>query len=414
MPLILPSRRTFCTRAILALLGAPTVLRAATGIQTAQPHLNPIHPNVASIDHDRILAAANALLDTPPTPLTTFHSPHSPATPNDFYSEPDDLAAPSSPAFTAHRDALFTLSRTVATLTAASVLTQTTQPDPRYATHAADHLRAWFLTPATRMNPNLQYGQRTPKASPGHFNGNFKGLVETIPLAEVAQSIPFLASSSALTPDELSTLRAWFADYLKWLTEDPLATLARDQKDHHGSSWLLQSAACAHLTATGLTSDDSNLNLLRHRFRTVTLRAQLHATGKFPNEVATPNPYRNSLFNLDLLSAACDLLSTRFESVWDYELQDGPGMRTAIAFHAPFIANRSSWPYPADAAHFTDLPGRRISLLLAGRAYSYPQYTEEWQSLPPIPDTAPAEIRRSDPLSQPLLWVTHPKPVPLT
>ena len=278
---------------------------------------------------------------------------HSPATPNDFYSEPDDLAAPSSPAFTAHRDALFTLSRTVATLTAASVLTQTTQPDPRYATHAADHLRAWFLTPATRMNPNLQYGQRTPKASPGHFNGNFKGLVETIPLAEVAQSIPFLASSSALTPDELSTLRAWFADYLKWLTEDPLATLARDQKDHHGSSWLLQ-------------------------------------------------------------SAACDLLSTRFESVWDYELQDGPGMRTAIAFHAPFIANRSSWPYPADAAHFTDLPGRRISLLLAGRAYSYPQYTEEWQSLPPIPDTAPAEIRRSDPLSQPLLWVTHPKPVPLT
>ena len=243
-------------------------------------------------------------------------------------------------------------------------------------------------------------------------NGNFKGLVETIPLAEVAQSIPFLASSSALTPDELSTLRAWFADYLKWLTDDPLATLARDQKDHHGSSWLLQSAACAHLTATGLTSDDSNLNLLRHRFRTVTLRAQLHATGKFPNEVATPNPYRNSLFNLDLLSAACDLLSTRFESVWDYELQDGPGLRTAIAFHAPYIANRSSWPYPADAAHFTDLPGRRISLLLAGRAYSYPQYTEEWQSLPPIPDTAPAEIRRSDPLSQPLLWITRPKPTP--
>jgi hypothetical protein len=409
MPHTPPTRRTFCIRTTLALLGAPALLRAETGIQTAQPHLNPIHPNVAAVDHDRILTAANALLDTQPIPITSLRSPHSPASPNDFYSEPDDLPS----AFTVHRDALFTLSRTVATLTAAYVLTaEHDLKAPRYATLAADHLRTWFLTPATRINPNLQYGQRTPNTAPGHFNGSFKGLIEAVPLAEVAQSIPFLASSSALTSDELTTIHTWFADYLKWLLEDPLALLARDQKDHNGSGWLLQATACAHLTATGLTSDDTTLNTLRHRFRTVTLRAQVHATGKFPQEVASPNPYRNSLFNLDLLTAACDLLSTRFESVWDYELQDGPGLRTAIAFHAPYIANRSSWPYPADAAHFTDLPGRRTSLLLAGRAYSYPQYTEEWQSLLPIPDTAPAEIRRSDPLSQPLLWITRPKPTP--
>jgi len=125
--------------------------------------------------------------------------------------------------------------------------------------------------------------------------------------------------------------------------------------------------------------------------------------------VTTAAPYRNSLFNLDMLCAACDLLSTRFESAWEFELQDGPGMRAAIAFHYPFLANRSKWPYPADDVFFTDLPGRRPALLLAGRAFVQPEYTQLWRSLAPIAADAPGVILRSLPVQQPLLWVARPK-----
>jgi hypothetical protein len=416
------SRRSFCATAAAAVLRGPALLRAQAS-QT--PPLSPTHPNVAAIDHDRILAAADPLLLLPPAPLTAFPAPRSPGKMNDFYSEPEayypdptsatapwkefPTRVPNAAAFTAHRDAVHTVSVEVATLTAAFVLTS----DTRYSQKAAEHLRAWFLTPATRMTPDLRFGQRIPNSPPGRFEGRFEGILETVPFAEVAQAIPFLASSGSLSEAELTGLHGWFAAYLQWLTEAPLAGLARDQKDHHGSSWLLQCAAYARLNAAGLTSDDATLSQLRHHFHSVTLRAEIHATGNFPHEVTTAAPYRNSLLNLDMLSAACDLLSTRFESAWEFELQDGPGMRAAIAYHAPFIANRAKWPYPADDVFFTALPGRRVALLLGGRAFAQADYSELWRSLTPIPADAPGVILRSLPIRQPLLWVARPKPVVL-
>jgi hypothetical protein len=420
-----PSRRRFCVTAATAALAHVPALLKAQSVIPGQPggQLSPTHPNVAAIDHDRILAAAEPMLALPPTPLTTFPAPRSQGTPNDFYSEPDDYfpdpasatapwkesptREPNAAAFTPHRDAVYTFSTQVATLTAAFVLTS----EPRYSQKAAEHLRAWFLAPATRMTPSLRFGQRIPNAPTGRIEGRFEGILETVPFAEVAQAIPFLVSSGALSAEELTGIHAWFAAYLQWLTDSQLGGLARDQKDHHGSSWLLQCAAYARLNAIGLTSDDPTLNLLRHRFRTVTLRAQLHASGNFPHEVTTDAPFRNSLFNLDMLGAICDLLSTRFESAWEYELQDGPGMRAAIAYHFPFIADRAKWPYPADAAFFTALPGRRVALLLAGRAFAHAEYTQLWGSLTPISADAPGVILRSLPIRQPLLWVMRPKPV---
>jgi hypothetical protein len=183
-----------------------------------------------------------------------------------------------------------------------------------------------------------------------------------------------------------------------------LAGLARDDKSHHGSSWLLQAAASAHLNER----DDRPLTALRHQFKSATIRAQITADGVFPHELTTANPYRNSLFNLDMMAATCLLLSTRFESVWDYDLQDGPGMRAVIARHYPFILNRGMWPYPADVTHFSDLPLRRPSLLFAARAYNRPEYADLWTRLPP--DTTIPELQCTFPIRQPLLWITRPKP----
>ena len=51
--------------------------------------------------------------------------------------------------------------------------------------HAEQHLRAWFITPATRMNPNLRYAQ----AIHGRFTGRGTGIIDTIHLVEVARAI---------------------------------------------------------------------------------------------------------------------------------------------------------------------------------------------------------------------------------
>ena len=326
---------------------------------------------------------------------------------------------------------MFALGLQVPALAAAHLLTG----DARFAEHAVLLLRAWFVTAETRMTPRLDYGQssrqgsalskehatvvnnagfgaRVDPSSPA--GGTYAGIVETLPLVEVAQAIPFLAASEAMTEADLTAVHAWFAEYLRWLTEPQdsgprLGALARDRKDHHGSSWLLQAGAYSLLTAPdngAPKAEAKSMEELRHRFKTVTLRAQVSAEGTFPHELTSIASYRDSLFNLDLMAAICQLLSTRFESMWEYQLEDGPGMRGAIAYHFPFIADRGKWPFRADSAHFEELPGRRASLLFAARVYQRPEYAALWKTLPP--DPVDLEILRTIPIHQPLLWVRQP------
>ena len=404
------TRRIFCIEA------ATLLISPWLPAQSLHPQTSTARPDVAAIDHDRILGAAQSYLAQVPTPLTTLPCKRSPGSPQDFYSEAEDYwpdpAKPTGPyvqrsgppnpaAFTAHRDALLKLAIEVPTLAAAFVLTK----EERYAEHAIRHLRAWFVDPRTRMTPSLLYGQMIVPAK----EGRFEGILETVHLAEVAQAIPFLANAEAFTKADFDGLRSWFAAYLEWLNSSRLAGLARDQKNHHGSSWLLQEAAFSRLNlALNPNADDTPLSVLRHRYQTVTIRAQIAADGTFPHELTTANPYRMSLFNLDMLAACCLLLSTRFESAWEYELQDGPGMRAAMAQHFPYIQNRGAWPYVADAEYFGDLPLRQPSLLFAAHAYTRPEYADLWKTLPA--DTEIARLQRTFPIRQPLLWVTRSKP----
>jgi hypothetical protein len=431
------TRRVFCSTVAAfsgeaILLSSTRLLRALglSGQAPSSPPATPTRPDVAAIDHDRILAAAQNYLTEKPTPITSLPSPNSPGTPHDYYSEaepdPDPNAPPAKPGsaapappFTAHRDALFAMGLRVPALAAAGLLTA----DPQYSQHAALHLRAWFIDPATKMNPRLDYGHvpaisptttsttLTSKPPPG---GTVEGILETLPLVEVAQAIPFLAASGALTDSDLTALQTWFSAYLHWLTDPQdsgprLAALARDRKDHHGVSWMLQVSAYTLFTTpeTGAPRAESkSMDDLRHRFRTVTLRAQISSEGVFTHELTSATPYRDSLFSLDMIAAICHLISTRFESVWEYQLDDGPGMRAAIAYHFPFIANRSRWPFRADNVNFTQLPSRRASLLLAAPIYQRPEYAALWKSLPP--DPASPEVLRTLPIHQPLLWVRQP------
>ena len=394
-----PTRREFCVSASLA-AAALRVPRLAFGKE-----LKADIPDLAKMDRQRILRAAEGYLHELPITITAFPSPRSAGGPRDYFSEGDywwpDPQNPSGPYirrdgmsnpdnFTAHRHALIRLSLQVPALTAAWRLTR----DPRYAAHAAKHLRAWFLDAATLMHPNLQYSQ----AIHGLATGRGTGIIDTIHLVEVVRSIPFLEHSGALAPAELRGLRAWFATYLGWMTTSKNGKEERDAKNNHGTCWLMQASEFAAFTANRELSEFS-----RRRFKEVLVPEQIAADGSFPRELSRTKPYGYCLFNLDAMATVCQILSTPDDNLFSYTLPDGRGFAMAMAFMFPFIADKKSWPYPNDVEYFADWPVRQPSLLFAGNALSKPEYFAVWRRLNPNPTVE--EIIRNYPIRQPFLWV---------
>ena len=211
--------------------------------------------NVAVFDRARVLKAADQYLSEQPITITASHSPRSAGGLHDFFSEADywwpDPKDPNGPYlqrdgmsnpdnFVEHRRALMRLSVQMPALVAAWKLTH----EERYAKHAALHLRAWFLDESTRMNPNLPYAQ----AIHGRFTGRGTGIIDTIHLVEVARAIEVLEKSKALSAAEIKGLKQWFTNYLQWLTTSRNGIEEREAKNNHGTCWVMQVAAFAHLT----------------------------------------------------------------------------------------------------------------------------------------------------------------------
>src|SRR5205807_5046168 len=166
----------------------------------------------------------------------------------------------------ARRHARIQLRWPVPALTAAWLLTR----ELRCQAHAAKHLRAWFLDPATLMHANLQYAQ----AIHGITTGRGTGIIDTIHLVEVIRSIPFLEKSGVFSATEM---RGWFAAYLDWMTTSNNGQEERDAKNNHGTCWLMQASEFAAFTANSELS-----KFCRKRFKEVIVSEQIAANGSFP------------------------------------------------------------------------------------------------------------------------------------
>jgi Alginate lyase len=361
--------------------------------------------DLPSIERPRVLKAANQHLKERPVTVTASHSSRSAGGAHDFFSEGDywwpDPKNPDGPYiqrdgmsnpnnFDDHRKALIRLSVQAPALCAAWLLTK----DRQYADAAAAHLRAWFLDKDTLMNPSLQYAQ----AIHGRTTGRGTGIIDTLHLVEVVRGASVIDSSGALTASEKAGLRQWVSDYLKWMTTSKNGMEERDAKNNHGTCWVAQAAEFA--TYTGNTSLQ---DYCRERFQSVLLPNQMASDGSFPLELKRTKPYSYSLFNLEVMSGICQILSTRDHDLWTFTLPDGRCLAKGVAFMYPYIADKKKWPYPPDVMYFDQWPLRQQSLLFAGLALHKPEYLALWRTL--NPDPTMEEAIRNYPFRQPVLWV---------
>jgi hypothetical protein len=394
-------RRRFCALSV----ATAASLSTSGHLLGLEPPPASAYTLVAAVDRDRILREADHWLSEKPETITDFPSPKSPGGLHDFFSEADyfwpnpkdpngryiNRDGQSNPAnFQLHRRAMIRLSLAVPALTAGYLLTR----HKDYAVAAAAHLAAWFVAPATRMNPNLEYAQ----GYHGGPTGRSYGIIDTLHLVEPARAASFLKDH--LGPVNFAGVQSWFHDYLDWMKTSANGIKERDAKNNHGICWALQAAEFARLIHDDVTRDD-----VRTRWETIQLAAQMGSDGSFPLELARTKPYSYSIFNFDVAATLCWTLSAPGSNGGEirFALPDGRGMCKAAAFLGPYLADKSKWPYKQDVEHWDSLPVRSPGLLFCGLACKHQNYIAIWRRLDPDP-TDP-EIIRNYPIRQPLLWV---------
>ncbi len=393
------SRRSLCGRfAAVCLSGWQGFAQsAATGAG--------IHFDVGEFDRARILSAADFALRRGPVGLGPLPAAAKDLPAGTYYSQdPEWWPAEESKtfhqrpgrsnpqAFCAHRDALVAMNADVAACVAAWRLTRKTA----YANGAVQILHTWFLDGASVMQPHLDHAG----CKPDSLDGTPRGVEETMMLAETARAAAFLCSyDGTATDEEAKGLRSWFGSFATWLDESKPGFLAREAKDRLAMCWTLQAAEFARFAR----NDSLHLECL-HRFRDKLLR-QMNFDGQFPAELNRPDAYAASIFTLDCMAVLCQALSSPTDRLWDYTLPDGRGMRSAVAFLYPALASRAAWKFPADPEFFQQLPRRQPCMLLAGRAYSRPEYIDTWKALPEDA-TSPVMLRRM-PIREPALWTVR-------
>ena len=224
------------------------------------------------------------------------------------------------------------LSRAVAALGVAFYLTGRED----YAQHAARLVRGWFIDPATRMNPNLKFGQGIP----GRSEGRSAGIVETRFVPNILAGLMLLQGSSAWTTSDERALKEWMGAYLKWLIESPLGRDEARRNNNH-ETW-----ADVQISALALYTGQREVA----RKILVDARADIkdgfEPDGRQPRELARTRPWHYSIFNLTAFMNLA-LIGERVEvDLWNHVPADGGGLRKGLDYLVPFATGEKSFPNP--------------------------------------------------------------------
>ena len=232
--------------------------------------------------------------------------------------------------------------------------------DEKYAEKAASLIRTWFLDEDTYMNPRNEYAQIIPGKSPGSFD--VPGFANCMP--SIFDAAGILESSPAWSSDDKTRLQQWTTDLMQWAETSYQGGQQFQEPSNHGTNYDFLKALF------GLYHEDLGQ----------TRESLLHyATNRMPGQVASngANPLEmkradNLLYHRYNLGRAFDLASlARFTSdvdLFNYETDDGRGLRDQLDFLLPYMLGEEEWTFwPGDP--FKTEPAVYFELLRKAAVY---------------------------------------------
>ncbi len=348
---------------------ASTLADTRARIDAGDPSLRPAYEKLINDASDALTAGPYSVMQKSVTPpsgdmhdymsMGSYWWPN-PKTPDGLpYIRKDGVANPENDKLDMRR--LKQMGNDVAALALAWYFTG----EERYAERAALFLRVWFLKEDTRMNPHLRYGQGIP----GQCDGRGIGIIDTTTLTQVVDAAGLLEQSKSWTSQDQAGLKDWFRQYLDWLLTSDIGLDEARQPNNHGTWYDAQVASYALYLG-----DKNKAGEILKQSPARRIAKQIEPDGSQPYELARTKSLGYTLANLRGFFAIATLAQHVGQDIWNYQTEDGRGIRKAVDYIVPFAEGKQEWQHE-------QLGGVNYAMFVpylrrAARAYDEPRYNQ--------------------------------------
>jgi hypothetical protein len=230
--------------------------------------------------------------------------------------------------------------------------------DEQYAQKISKLLQVWFLDSATKMNPNVNYGQ----AVKGVIEGRAEGLIDTRHFIFLLDAVKLISKSKYWTKANSTGLKNWFTEYYQWMNASKIGLDELNAENNHGVWFDAQALSIANYLGN---TDESRKIIKRALGR---LNIEMDKSGSFPKELERATTLHYSVFILNAFEIIAQLAQEANMEFRNVSTPDGRTLKSAYDFLIPYLLEEKEWKWK-QVKHF-DTDNAYPLLIAAKRKYN--------------------------------------------
>ncbi len=206
----------------------------------------------------------------------------------------------------------------------------------KYAAHAAQYVRAWFIDTATAMNPNMRFAQ----AIKGRRESTFAGIIETRNMYQVIDAIGLIRPSGLWPDEDQQSLQRWMTAYWNWLHTHPNGIQASKTPNNHGVWFDVQRVPIALFLGMIDTA-----RVVMEQAKTERIALQIEPDGSMPKELGRTISNHYTQFTIEAFVLLASFSDASGVDLWNFSTSAGRSIPQTLRFLLPYLRGEKVWSW---------------------------------------------------------------------